>query len=217
MPALLTAVLATASHIEYRHAFPSLLDACVGCTKGTTWHAKMRVIAFCQVSLFQSLFYVPKNRILDLFQPLLLDEQVEVRNNASKALSGLIRCGLVDPATLAALLAAWAGPPRTAKTGPAAAMSPEERAALVQRHAGALGLRALVEAFPYSVPAWMPDVLVKFCLHVSDVDPIGATVRAGMSEFWRTHREGWDKSKALFTEEQLDAVTNTLISPWYFA
>ena len=28
------------------------------------------------------------------------------------------------------------------------------------RHAGVLGLAALVGAYPYDVPSWMPDILV---------------------------------------------------------
>ena len=48
--------------------------------------------------------------------------------------------------------------------------------ALVVRHAGALGLAALVLAFPYSVPPFLPDVLMRLCQHASDVNPIRVRV-----------------------------------------
>lgn len=37
-------------------------------------------------------------------------------------------------------------------------LSPRQDA-LVKRHSGVLGLAALVEACPYTVPDWLPDVL----------------------------------------------------------
>ena len=38
----------------------------------------------------------------------------------------------------------------------------------MRRHAGVLGLSALVEACPYSVPSWLPGVLDEFALHLHD-------------------------------------------------
>lgn len=43
---------------------------------------------------------------------------------------------------------------------------------LVRRHSGVLGLAALVEACPYSVPEWLPEVLVEVALHNHDPAPI---------------------------------------------
>ena len=42
----------------------------------------------------------------------------------------------------------------------------------MRRHAGVLGLAALVEACPYSVPDWLPDILDEFALHLHDPTPI---------------------------------------------
>ena len=43
---------------------------------------------------------------------------------------------------------------------------------LVKRHSGVLGLAALVEACPYSIPEWLPEVLDEMALHLHDRAPI---------------------------------------------
>jgi len=43
---------------------------------------------------------------------------------------------------------------------------------LVVRHSGVLGLAALVEACPYSVPEWLPEVVDELALHLHDPAPI---------------------------------------------
>jgi len=44
--------------------------------------------------------------------------------------------------------------------------------AVLKRHAAVLGLSCLVDAFPYEIPKWMPDVLVKLAGCISDPAPI---------------------------------------------
>lgn len=43
---------------------------------------------------------------------------------------------------------------------------------LVLRHAGTLGLCSLIRAFPYTVPSWMPDLLMVLDRHMADPSPI---------------------------------------------
>jgi len=51
-------------------------------------------------------------------------------------------------------------------------VSPVRAGLLVRRHSGVLGLAALVEACPYSVPDWLPEVLDEMALHLHDPAPI---------------------------------------------
>lgn len=44
--------------------------------------------------------------------------------------------------------------------------------ALIKRHAGVLGLSAFVEAYPYDVPEFMPQILMDLSNHVNDPQPI---------------------------------------------
>jgi hypothetical protein len=68
----------TRAQIQLRGDYAALLDTCDACVSSATWHAKMRLVSFSQVSLFANLFDVPKDRALSLLRPLLLDEHVEV-------------------------------------------------------------------------------------------------------------------------------------------
>ena len=43
---------------------------------------------------------------------------------------------------------------------------------LVKRHYGVLGLSALIEACPYSVPEWLPEVIEHVASHNHDPAPI---------------------------------------------
>ena len=43
---------------------------------------------------------------------------------------------------------------------------------VLQRHAGVLGLSACVQAFPYDVPEFVPDILMTLSNHVNDPQPI---------------------------------------------
>ena len=42
----------------------------------------------------------------------------------------------------------------------------------IDRHAGSLALAAIIQAFPYSVPEYVPDLLMTLCKHASDPQPI---------------------------------------------
>ncbi|KAJ1480245.1 hypothetical protein T484DRAFT_2814179 [Baffinella frigidus] len=111
-------------------------------------------------------------RVRDLMLALLRDPQVEVRETAQHAISVLVRIqGEALALQLRDEFAEWAAAPipKRAKGG-----VPEDGSAeaMRKRHAGVLGLAALVGAYPYDVPEWMPDVLVQLAGHVLDPSPI---------------------------------------------
>lgn len=54
--------------------------------------------------------------------------------------------------------------------------------ALIKRHAGVLGLSALVEAYPYDVPDFMPQVLMDLSNHVNDPQPIQVRQRSNSTQ-----------------------------------
>ncbi len=43
---------------------------------------------------------------------------------------------------------------------------------LIKRHAGVLGMSACIQAFPYDVPEFMPQVLMDLSDHLDDPQPI---------------------------------------------
>ena len=82
--------------------------------------------------------------------------------------SGLIQCGMTDPKLLKLFgkkVRQNALPKRKRSAAAKAAQADSEadpqaeKAQLLQRHVGILGIRAFVVASPYSLEAWMPDTL----------------------------------------------------------
>ncbi len=51
---------------------------------------------------------------------------------------------------------------------------------LMKRHCGVLGLAALVEAYPYSVPMWLPEVMDELAVHLHDPAPIAVSLLRGI-------------------------------------
>ena len=89
--------------------------------------------------------------------------------------------------------------------------------AVLERHAGVLALASIILAFPYSVPEFLPDLLVRLVAHLAEPNPIQATVKKAISDFRRTHQDRWHDHVKQFTQDQLDLVSEVLISPSYYA
>lgn len=87
---------------------------------------------------------------------------------------------------------------------------------IVERHAGVLGLSAVVKSCPYTVPGYLPDVIVDLCRFKAEHQPIKGTVEKTLNEFKRTHQDSWREHKDRFTDDQLFVMTEVLISPTYY-
>jgi proteasome activator subunit 4 len=153
--------------------------------------------------------------IIELLFGLLTDPHLEVREMAATTLSGIVRCSqrkLIKRLRerFAAIVVETRLPKRE---------SPDFQAKLIKLHSGLLGASALIAAFPYDVPPWMPaficDTVVQ---HTDDPVPISTTVRRCAADFKRTHQDGWAQQSLKFTEEQLQEVNDfTLGGRDYFA
>lgn len=86
-----------------------------------------------------------------------------------------------------------------------------------KRHAGVLGLCAIISSHPYTVPVFMPEILMDLRKHIHDPQPMQATTRKALSEFKRTHGPDWVEHKEKFNEDQLSCLTDLLVSPNYYA
>jgi len=80
-----------------------------------------------------------------------------------------------------------------------------------------LGLSCLVQAYPYEIPNWLPEVLVILAGCISDPSPISTTVSKTFADFRRTHQDTWHEDMTNFTENQLHLLSDLLISPSYYA
>ncbi|CAF4269061.1 unnamed protein product, partial [Adineta steineri] len=87
---------------------------------------------------------------------------------------------------------------------------------IIKRHAGVLGLCAIVLSSPYDIPIYIPDVLMSLCQHSHDPDLIQKSIKQCLSEFRRTHHDSWHEHKEQFIEDQLMILTDMLISHNYY-
>lgn len=67
---------------------------------------------------------------------------------------------------------------------------PGYQATIIKIHSAVLGSAALVNAFPYEVPAWVPEILINnICSHMSSPTMISTTARTTLTMFKKTHQD----------------------------
>ncbi|KAJ1773190.1 Proteasome activator BLM10 [Coemansia sp. RSA 1813] len=188
----------------------------------STRHLIAQMLPLLYILTFTNRFTLSQEmhtRIVDTTVTFMGHDHVEVRQVASAALTGMIKCAnsnvIFDirrgfSAKLTKRL------PRL-RNG----RQPKNPAAysklIPTRHAGVLGLSCLVLAFPYTIPDWMPEVLVQLAECIDDPNPIQATIQRTFAEFRRTHMDTWHEDRKKFTSNQLEILTDMLVSPCYYA
>ncbi|KAF9940539.1 hypothetical protein BGZ65_006679 [Modicella reniformis] len=207
---------------------PTLLDMfCTILKESSSWHVRSNVLQVVQIFFYTNLYSMNVDmmvKVMDAVYDMLLDPQIEVRQLAATTLSGIVRCSQRDATCnlitrFKKLLLATQLPDRkkSDRSGPKGPAPEGYTEALVKRHAGVLGLSSLLEAFPYDVPEWMPGVMVFLADYFSDPPPVSTTVKKVFSDFKRTHQDTWHEDQKQFSHEELEVLTDTLISPSYYA
>eukprot|EP00057_Strongylocentrotus_purpuratus_P019391 XP_011673865.1 PREDICTED: proteasome activator complex subunit 4 isoform X2 [Strongylocentrotus purpuratus] len=199
---------------------PLVLSSLQQIGQGQSWRAKCSMLEYLQVMVFYNLFTInslPKHieTIGQLVLDRLKDDRLEVREVAGATLSGLIHCGFLPMENGMQSHFENLCKTRLSTKKVVSMAAPVE--AIVQRHAGILGLSACVQAYPYDVPEWMPRILMDLTDHLHDPQPIEKTVRKTLSDFRRTHHDNWHEHKQSFTDDQLVVLTDLLVSPNYYA
>ncbi|CAO3588698.1 unnamed protein product [Absidia cylindrospora] len=193
-------------------------------TTSTSWHLRIRSLPLLQIFYFKHLLGNQNTMaLMDIVGGLLLDPQIEVRAMAGITLSGMVRCS--SRQVVAVLRSKYTTLlcqplPKRSRQRDARGKTidpPGWQDAMLHKHAGALGLACLVNAFPYEVPDWMPPVLCQLAECISDPAEIQSTIRKTFSDFRRTHSDTWHEDVTKFTEDQLSVLSDMLISPSYYA
>uniref|UniRef100_A0A6P7GVF6 Proteasome activator complex subunit 4B-like n=1 Tax=Diabrotica virgifera virgifera TaxID=50390 RepID=A0A6P7GVF6_DIAVI len=144
---------------------------------------------------------------------LLEDPQHEVRVQAAKDLSGLLHCQFIpDPTQLLTQFKQKARYKHKKKAVP----STSNNNNIKEKHAAVLGLCAFIESHPYDVPDYLPDIFEHLRPHLSDPQPIPATIRKTLGDFKRTHHNNWETHKLKFTEEELCLLSDLTVPPSYY-
>lgn len=168
-----------------------------------SWRVRLDALSILQVAYFQNLFYLGPadvRGIVDVLLKLLKDLHPEVREMAATSLSGIVRCS--QRKMITDLKARFTKTVQTTILPPRGSATYSESVILL--HSGILGATALLDAFPYDVPAWMPELLLQtVCQHTDDPPPISTTIKKCAKDFKRTHQDNWNESSQMFDAEQL--------------
>jgi len=152
-------------------------------------------------------------RILEVVSNSLYDEKVEVREMAGRTLAGILRSSPREP-----ILMLKRRFVRLSKRKLPSRHSPDYAEAVRQLHGAILGICALIDAFPYTVENWTPQLLTEVLAeHVYDPMPIGVTVRKCASDFRKSHLDTWHEDVNRFNEEQLSTLSTMLSGNSYYA
>jgi len=169
------------------------------------WNIRKTVPPFLQILVFNHRFILPQlSQVCDLIGQLLVDSQLEVRELARVSLASIATT--LEPQHIQLLEERFT---KLSSTPLPKSKQAESSEALCKRHGGVLGLCGLILSCPYSIPLWLPQVLVRVAAHSSDPAPIKDSVHATFAEFWRTHYDEWEaKFISKFTSEQLLEIEN---------
>lgn len=132
------------------------------------------------------------DRILESLCVLLGDSSPEVREAAAVTLSGIVHCSersaiLQLKARFTKILRQHPLPKFRFENGVERSGYQET---LIKIHSAVLGSAALINAFPYEVPAWVPEVLIEnICSHMSSPAMISTTARNTLTTFKKTHQD----------------------------
>ncbi|KAJ3798132.1 hypothetical protein GGU11DRAFT_782291 [Lentinula aff. detonsa] len=208
---VLSAVTPVREHIEI------VLGHFVTAVKSSTsWRIRHHALPALIVFFYRNLLYIPSegvSNVMDVLLDCLADENVEVREMASKVLSGVVRVS--QRQSILPLKKRFVSLMR--KTKLPARSDPTYANSLRTLHSAILGLCALIESFPYSVEPWMPPLTELLAPHATDPPPISTSIRKCASEFKKTHQDTWHKDQLAFDEDQLQSLSTMLVGTSYYA
>lgn len=201
------ALINTAHHPPDRAAYLVKVILGVIQTAHESWRLRLHALGSLQVVYYLNLYYLSPDTvelILDQVLAALSDPQPEVADIAATTLSGIVRCSqgkLLDRLRTRFVAEVAANATLPARSDPGFSSQ------LARLQSALLGACALVAAFPYEIPPWMPELLVEtIAPHTDDPNPVAKTMRKCAAEFRRTHQDTWEEDMKMFTNEQLPEI-----------
>jgi proteasome activator subunit 4 len=213
---------------------PQIVDTVQSISGSQSWHARYSILPYIQVFVYNNIFAVHQQQhcvatLKEVIIRMLRDEQPEVSNMACLTLSGLLQCKVIalnDELLQHAYSLCKTKLSKKRKrtddnnqTGSVEVPFNEKtfQTKLLKKHAGVLLLSACVLSHPYTVPEWLPGVVMRLANVLHDPQPIHDTVKRTLSEFRRTHHDNWHEDKLKSDNEELAILTDLLVSPSYYA
>jgi proteasome activator subunit 4 len=205
-----------------RHV-PVVLNSASKVSESVSWWARLSCLEFLQVFVFHNMaIFLSQqawvHKVQDIVLRLLEDDWLEVREKASQVLGGLLHCDFIgSTADLIEKFKLKAKTKLKKKEVQNHAVDMTVLQSLKLRHAGILGLCAFINAYPYDIPEFVPDVFLLLGDHLNDPQPIPSTIRKTLGDFKRTHHDNWEQHSLKFTEQQLAVLRDLTIPPTYCA
>ncbi|XP_056636067.1 proteasome activator complex subunit 4-like [Diorhabda sublineata] len=196
---------------------PDAIDVIKRVSRCPSWSARAIIAEFLPIYTFYNMAAINSRRewvleIQSIVLELLEDPRHEVRIQAAKDLSGLLHCQFIpEPSEL---LTQFKQKAKTKYKKKDAAASTSNN--IKTKHAAVLGLCAFIESHPYDVPDDLPEIFQHLRPHLSDPQPIPATIRKTLGDFKRTHHNNWETHKLKFTEEELCLLSDLTVPPSYY-
>jgi proteasome activator subunit 4 len=145
---------------------------------------------------------------------LFIYEFIYVRELACVSLTSLLRTA--DEEQVGGLkdrFLRMLGAPSRAKLTRSGSGAPAKEG-VAERHGGALGLAALLNSRPYTVPRWVPALLMAAAAYDNDSMPnVRDCIKRTFAEWVRTHQDSWELHQHAFTEDQLAVIQSVARSP----
>lgn len=207
----------------------ALLHTMVKLAGHASWYVRLEAASALAVVAAQErpvLTLFEANLLLEKLIALLADERREVQNVAMKSLSSVLSSlevgvvqSIAEAAERRALACVRKSKRRKDNKGHAAAADEAaEKARLRKLLPDVLLLCAVVLAYPYEVPALLPQTVATVARMAFEPPTISSHVRKTLTDFRRTHTDEWEvRHRLMFTEDQLDALSDVLVSPHYYS
>eukprot|EP00945_MAST-04E_sp_MAST-4E-sp1_P008215 g8215.t1 len=182
----------------------------------SSWHNRIAALSFV-VNFYRRHQLVfssdQKNELMEITQTCLSDKRPEVQDGAREVLTVMMHfCSDLEIEQLSGVFS------KMARTKVPKEKFPNKRKkAYRKRLAGVLGLAAIVERFPYSVPHFVPDALVLMCRVAQDPGGASGIIKRALAQFKRTHNDEWSEHMLHFSQSQLDWLQDFFLPNNYYA
>ena len=204
-----------------------LLQFCTATNPDYTFHFKIRILNILHTFYFKHLMYLSHEGRYAVFNAhieLSNSPSVELRNTASKNLSGILKCSLrshlpsiaviyTNQAKYIVELKSLALPKLLIRE----VTEEVYKDHISKRHSVISILCSVILAFPFEVPDWLVECIMAVASSSSNPTPIRELVKRTFSEFKKTHQDTWEIDKLQFTSDQLSTLTDLIVSPSYYA
>lgn len=185
-PELAADCLASVAILATSILSPEAVDEAILCVRKIiayhSWHARVIAAFFIEIMVSSNFFKLIRNdhwrsEIEDIVTNYLIcDERIDVRESSSLTLSGMIHCEFTKlTPKLLDEFKRRASEPIIKRKQPNGTTVIDSKST-VTRHSGILCLCACVDAYPYTVPDYLPEILTLLSDHLTDPQPISVSI-----------------------------------------